>query len=198
MSNVHVASYYANRFDPDTLFPELVMIKSSDVFYGTDLKALNIQSLEFEPKFEGTYIDAVYVKDVVSDLPENFLPEGNPLLVNQVTSQLANASMMATLGLTYLTSPQNYFNLANQVKSLDQPTATYSNDYALKSCVSQLDYMTNTAFELKSENPNQFVHAGYKFFLINTIEPMEINFESIDVPTPIFIRESVLTISISI
>jgi hypothetical protein len=198
MPSVHIASYYANRFDPDTLFPELAMFKSSDVFYGTNLTALNIEGLEFTPKFEGTSVNALYVKDVATDLLSNFIPEGNPLISNQVVNTLSVVSLMATLGLTYLTNPFAEFDMGNQMKADQQIYATYSIDYNLKNIVNKLDYMTDLAFESKSENQNQFVHAGYKFFLINTIEPMESSFISNSIPSPVFIRESVLSISISI
>lgn len=198
MSNVHIAAYYANRFDPDTLFPELAIVPSADVFYGMSLSALNIQSVEFEPKFDGILISALGMKDISTGFENNFLPEGNPSITNQVDSTISMVSLMATLGLTYLTSPVVEFDMQNQMTTLVQPTATYSIDYALRSVVNPFDYLTNVGFEVKSEMQNQYAHAGYKFLLINTIEPMQAQFLSEPIPAPIFISEASFNVSIAI
>lgn len=199
MSNVHIAAYYANRFDPDTLFPELAIVPSADVFYGTPLTALNIRELEFEAKFDGVLISALGMKDISTDLLNNFLPEGNPSISNQVDSTIAIVSLMATIGLTYLTSPVAKFDMKNQMTTvLQQPTITYSSDYTLKSLVKSFDYLTTVGIEAKVLVQNQFAHAGYKFLLINTIEPVQTNFSSELPPAPIFIKEASLNLSIAI
>lgn len=198
MSNVHIAAYYANRFDPDTLFPELAIVPSADVFYGMPLNALNIRSVEFESKFDGILISALGMKDISTSFENNFLPEGNPSITNQVDSTISMVSLMATIGLTYLTSPVVEFDMQNQMATLVQPTATYSNDYALRSTVNPFDYLTTVGFEVKSEMQNQFAHAGYKFLFINTVDSIQAQFLSEPIPAPIFIRESNFNVSIAI
>lgn len=198
MSNVHIAAYYANRFDPDTLFPELAIVPSADVFYGIPLTALNVREFEFEAKFDGILISALGIKDLSTDLSSNFLSEGNPSITSQVDSTIAIVSLMATIGLTYLTNPLSAYQMQKQMTTLAQPTATYSIDYRLDSIVRPFDYLTNVGFESKILVQNQYAHAGYKFMLINTVDLMPTDFNSELIPSPIFIKEASLNFSIAI
>lgn len=198
MSNVHVAAYYANRFDPDTLFPELAIVPSADIFYGTPLSSLNILEIEFEASFDGVLVSALGIKDVSSDFENNFLPEGNPSLANINDSTIAINRLMATIGLTFLTSPVTSFVISNQMLSMSQPTLTYSNDFILSNVASQLDYKTTLAYESKFVQQNQYVHAGYKFFLVNITDSVATDLNPTSVPSMIFIRESTFNVSLSL
>lgn len=198
MSNVHVAAYYANRFDPDTLFPELAIVPSKDVFYGIPLSALSVASFEYEATFNGISITALGISDFESNWADNFLPDGNPSVTSSVDSTIAIGSWMSTLGLTYLTSPYNQFDMTNQFIALSVPEITYSNDFIMSSVVKPFDYMITVAFETVAIIDNTSAHAGYKFGLLDAEDVIVTDFSSTAEPSQIYIKESNFNLTVAI
>lgn len=171
MSHTFVQSYYANRFDPNTFFPELIAIDSKNIFSAVPMYAIGINPIEIASTFTSTPLTAWKFLDRLElDLEDCFVQTiPNFTLMEEIRETFEASSTITFVGLTYLASEDQNFDVSGQ---LDY-ASNYSFGFPVEANIANEDCLSFRQKTFGLFDPADNVNTNFQTSSLSTINFME-------------------------